>query len=174
MLYNCYMNTENWKPLPGFDAYEVSDLGNVRRVSPGKGTRAMRHLKPSIDHGGRMVFNARKYGKTQQWKVHRAVMLAFKGDCPAGKEVAHIDGNQQNNRLENLIYATPRENNSHKVGHGTQPVGTKIWNAKLTEEDVISIRAKSPQISYAKLAAEYGVHLMTIAQVITRKTWKHL
>jgi hypothetical protein len=49
-----------------------------------------------------------------------------------------------------------------------------MWNAKLTEQDVISIRAKSPQISYAKLAAEYGVHLMTIAQVITRKTWKHL
>ena len=120
------------------------------------------------------MFNARKAGKTQQWKVHRAVMLAFKGDCPAGKEVAHIDGNQQNNWLENLIYATSRENNSHKVGHGTQPVGSKMWNAKLNEQDVISIRAKSPQISYAKLAAEYGVHLMTIAQVITRKTWKHL
>jgi hypothetical protein len=168
------MSTEIWKALPGFDDYEVSDTGNVRRVSSGKGTRAMRHLKPCKDRGGRMVFNARKNGKTQQWKVHRAVMLAFKGDCPAGKEVAHIDGNQQNNRLENLIYATSRENNSHKVGHGTQPVGCKMWNAKLTEQDVISIRAKSPQISYAKLAAEYGVHLMTIAQVITRKTWKHL
>jgi hypothetical protein len=168
------MSTEIWKTLPGFEDYEVSDMGNVRRVSSGKGTRAMRHLKPCKDRGGRMVFNARKDGKTQQWKVHRAVMLSFKGDCPAGKEVAHIDGNQQNNRLENLIYATPKENNSHKVGHGTQPVGSKMWNAKLTEQDVISIRAKSPQISYAKLAADYGVHLMTIAQVITRKTWKHL
>jgi hypothetical protein len=168
------MNTENWKPLPGFNAYEVSDLGNVRRVSSGKGTRAMRHLKPSVDHGGRMVFNARKDGKTQQWKVHRAVMLAFKGECPSGREVAHLDGNQKNNRLENLMYATPVENNRHKTGHGTQPTGIKMWNAKLTEQDVLEIRARSPQLSYSKLASEYGVHLMTIAQVITRKTWKHL
>lgn len=168
------MNTENWKTLPDFEDYQVSDKGSIRRVSSGKGTRAMRHLKPCIDRGGRMVFNARKNGKTKQWKVHRAVMLAFKGDCPLGKEVAHIDGNQQNNRLENLMYASPSENNSHKVGHGTQPVGSKMWNAKLTEQDVVDIRAKSPQISYAKLAAEYGVHMVTIAQVITRKTWKHL
>ena len=49
-----------------------------------------------------------------------------------------------------------------------------MWNAKLTEQDVIDIRGRSPQILYAKLSAEYGVHLMTNAHVITRKTWKHL
>jgi hypothetical protein len=168
------MNTENWKTLPGFEDYEVSDIGDVRRVSSGRGTRAMRHLKPCKDRGGRMVFNTRKDGKTKQWKVHRAVMLAFNGECPAGKEVAHIDGNQQNNRLENLIYATPVENNSHKVGHGTQLFGSKMWNAKLTEQDVIDIRLRSPQISYAKIAKEYKVSLMAIANVVTRKTWKHV
>lgn len=168
------MNSENWKTIPNFESYEVSDIGNVRRVSSGKGTRAMRHLKPSIDRGGRMVFNTRKNGKTKQWKVHRAVMLAFKGECPIGKEVAHIDGNQQNNCLENLMYATPLENNKHKVIHGTQPVGSKMWNAKLTEQDVIVIRSKSPNISYAKIAKEYKVSLMAIANVITRKTWKHI
>ena len=168
------MSIENWKTLPGFEDYEVSDIGNVRRVSAAKGTRAMRHLKPCKDRGGRMVFNARKNGKTHQWKVHRAVMLAFKGDCPKGREVAHIDGNQQNNRLENLMYATPLENNRHKAIHGTQPVGSKMWNAKLTEQDVIDIRSKSPQISYAKIAKEYKVSLMAVANVITRKTWKHV
>ena len=101
-------------------------------------------------------------------------MLAFKGDCPKGREVAHIDGDQQNNRLENLMYATPLENNRHKAIHGTQPVGSKMWNAKLTEQDVIDIRSKSPQISYAKIAKEYKVSLMAVANVITRKTWKHV
>lgn len=168
------MKNETWKTLPGFEDYEVSDLGNVRRISAAKGTRAMRLLSPCADRCGRMVFNTRKDGKTKQWKVHRAVMLAFKGECTDGKEVAHLDGNQQNNKLENLMYATPVENNRHKVGHGTQPTGEKMWNAKLTEEQVIEIRSRSPQISYAKLAKEYGVSLVTIAQVITRKTWKHI
>jgi hypothetical protein len=174
MLYNGCMDAENWKQLPGFEAYEVSDHGNVRRISPGKGTRPMRQLRPCLDHGGRMVFNARKDGKVKQWKVHRAVMQAFCGDCPEGMEVAHLDGDQTNNRLTNLAYATPVENNSHKVGHGTQPKGVQIWCSKLTEDQVLEIRARSPQISYAKLATEYGVSLMTIAQVITRKTWKHV
>lgn len=174
MLYNGCMDAENWKQLPGFEAYEVSDHGNVRRISQGKGTRPMRQLRPCLDHGGRMVFNARKDGKIKQWKVHRAVMQAFCGDCPEGMEVAHLDGDQTNNRLTNLAYATPVENNSNKVGHGTQPKGVQIWCAKLTEDQVLEIRARSPQISYAKLATEYGVSLMTIAQVITRKTWKHV
>jgi hypothetical protein len=168
------MDTENWKQLPGFEAYEVSDQGSVRRISPSKGTRSMRQLKPCIDRGGRMVFNARKNGKAKQWKVHRAVMQAFCGDCPEGMEVAHLDGDQTNNRLSNLAYVTPTENNSHKVGHGTQPKGRKIWCSKLTEKEVLEIRSKSPQISYAKLASEYGVSLTAISQVITRKSWKHI
>ena len=134
----------------------------------------MRQLKPCIDRGGRMVFNARKNGKAKQWKVHRAVMQAFCGDCPEGMEVAHLDGDQTNNRLSNLAYVTPTENNSHKVGHGTQPKGRKIWCSKLTEKEVLEIRSKSPQISYAKLASEYGVSLTAISQVITRKSWKHI
>jgi hypothetical protein len=174
LVYNCCMENEHWKLIPDFEAYAVSNLGNVRRVSAGKGTRPMRQLKPVADRGGRLVFNARKAGLTRQFKVHRAVLLAFKGRCPDGHEVAHLDGDQKNNNLKNLIYATPVENNRHKVLHGTQPFGSKVYNAKLTEGNVINIRSKSPQLSYAKIAAEFGVSLMTIANVITRKTWKHI
>ena len=168
------MEHEIWKSLPGFEAYEVSDLGNVRRATPGKGTHALRKINPTVDRGGRLVFNARAKNRTRQFKVHKAVMLAFVGDCPSGKEVAHLDGNQGNNRLSNLVYATPKENNSHKVGHGTQKRGEEIYNSKLTKEQVLEIRSKHPRVSYAKLAEEYGVFFTTIAGIVKRRTWKHI
>jgi hypothetical protein len=168
------MEKETWKKLPEFEDYEVSDLGNIRRITPSRGTRPMRIVRPCSDRTGRLVFNARKNGKTKQWKVHRAVMAAFCGNCPPEREVAHLDGNQKNNKLTNLIYATPKENNQHKVLHGTQPKGSKIWCAKLTENDVIKIRQMSPQISYSKIAKEFGVSPISISQIFRKKTWKHV
>jgi len=168
------MTCEIWKRLPECDAYEVSSLGAVRRVKPGKGTRAMRPIKPSEDAGGRMVFNISVDGKTKQMKVHRAVASAFLGEQPDGCEVAHLDGNQRNNSISNLAYVTAVENNGHKVMHGTQPVGEKVWCAKLTADDAKAIRAQYPDLSYAKLAEKYNVSVGSIVQVVKRRSWKHI
>lgn len=167
------IESEVWKPLPDY-GYEVSNLARVRRTEKAKGTRVGRFVKPCKDAYGRMVFNVTKNGKVKQFKLHRAVMLAFCGECPSGREVAHLDGNTENNHLSNLIYATPKENNRHKVQHGTQPKGEQIWCAKLTEGEVRKIRLEYANSSYRKLAAKYGVHTMTIAAIITRKNWKHI
>ena len=166
--------TEEWKVLPGFKDYEVSNLGSVRRITAAKGTRAMRPIAPCADRGGRLVFNARRDGATKQFKVHRAVMLAFVGPCPDGKEVAHLDGNQANNRLENLMYATPTENNRHKELHGTQWKGEASPQAKLREENVVWIKKNRGLISYSTMAASLGVHLQTVASIAQGKNWKHV
>lgn len=168
------MKKEIWKLMPECEAYEVSNLGAVRRISPGRGTRAMRQIKPSVDAGGRMVFNISAGGKRKQIKLHKAVASAFIGPCPQGYEVAHLDGNQQNNVLSNLAYTTPKENNAHKVEHGTQPVGQEIWCSKLSEDQVRNIRSEYPSLSYAKLANKYNVSIGSIVQVIKRISWKHI
>lgn len=165
---------EIWKPLPECDAYEVSSLGRVKRVTPAKGTRANRMINPSRDRGGRMVFNVTDGGKRKQIKLHRAVASTFLGPCPEGYEVAHLDGNQENNALNNLKYATPTENNRHKAGHGTQPVGEGVWCSKLTADAVTAMRNDYPGKSYAKLALEHGVSVGSVVQVIKRRSWKHI
>jgi hypothetical protein len=165
---------EIWKAIPGFERYEVSNIGNVRRASSGRGTRANRPIKPSMDKGGRLVFNASADQGRKQFKVHRAVMLAFVGECPQGKEVAHLDGNQTNNCLENLMYATPKENNGHKVLHGTQWKGETAPQAKLSEADARWIKQKRGSISYSVMAASLGVHLQTVAAIAQGKNWKHV
>lgn len=164
---------ERWMPLNDY-GYEVSNFGNVRRIKAAKGAIVLKQINPSNDKYGRKVFNVSKDGKVKQYKLHRAVMEAFCGLCPEGYEVAHLDGNQSNNQLSNLIYATPKENNSHKVVHGTQPMGETVYASKLNEKQVLGIRASHPVLSYSKLARQYGVHIQTIASIITRKNWKHI
>jgi len=42
--------------------------------------------------------------------VHRAVLLAWVGPCPKGCQCDHLNGDNTDNRLENLQWVTPREN----------------------------------------------------------------
>ncbi len=165
---------EVWRAIPNFTDYSVSSTGRVMRTAGGKGAKPMRIIKQSKDQGGRLVFNASMSGKVKQLKVHRAVAFAFIGPCPEGHEVAHLDGNQENNCVVNLSYSTPVENNGHKRAHGTQPMGSDIHCAKLRESDVASIRRQYPKKSYAVLAKEHGVSVNSIVQVVKRISWKHI
>ena len=75
--------TEQWRPVPSFPAYEVSDEGNVRR-----GGRQLRR------HTGK-----NNYWYVQLWKngtakyrtVHSIVAEAFLGPRPKGAHVSHLD-----------------------------------------------------------------------------------
>ena len=39
--------------------------------------------------------------------VHRIVALAFLGPRPEGLEVSHLNGDDRDNRIENLCYESP-------------------------------------------------------------------
>jgi hypothetical protein len=114
------VNVEEWRPLPGFEGrYEVSDQGRVYSVKTtgyGSGSTGRILASTSSTHGHRKV---RLYhNKAQCWLyVHRLVMLAFVGPCPAGQEVRHLDGDPTNNCLDNLRYGTRSENALDRAIH---------------------------------------------------------
>src|SRR6267378_534776 len=96
----------------------------------------------------RCVFNGNRYAQVQlskdgtrcTRKVHNLVLEAFVGPCPLGKQAAHLDDDQFDNRVENLRWATPKENSADRVRNGKQVRGITCYNAKLTEEQVKDIR----------------------------------
>ena len=126
---------ENWKPITEFGGiYEVSDCGRVRRAIGGRGTRAGRETKVSIDaHGYSAVMISIKCKKHLR-KVHRLVALEFipnSGDKP---EVNHKDGNKQNNLWTNLEWVTHAENQRHASENGLMATGHQnggwiYWNS---------------------------------------------
>lgn len=108
------MTVEVWRPIPQWEMYEVSDLGRVRRVKSGRVLRQYRHKA-----GGYMWVYLWDHDRTLRRRAHQIVLLAFVGPRPVGHEVRHLDGNPENNRLENLRYGTPSENAADKLRHGT-------------------------------------------------------
>lgn len=104
---------EDWRDVPGFAGYEVSDLGRVRSAKVGQ---------PRILRGwtvkGYPTVALRKDGRTFYRQVHRLVLLAFVGPCPQSMEGCHGDGNPKNNHLANLRWDTSSANKRDIVKHG--------------------------------------------------------
>lgn len=116
----------------------------------------------------------------QTKKVHRLVCEAFYGPAPEGAtDVAHFDGCRTNNRVENLRWASRKENMQDAIQHGTtqRARGSQNSQAKLTEEDVRAIRAapKRRGILY-ELAERYGVSRNVVGNIRTKTSrhWSHI
>jgi hypothetical protein len=161
------LTTENWRPIPGFENYQVSDLGRVRNahglIRKVTCCPLKRYLRIVISK------NCANYNRY----VHRLVMLAFVGPCPDGMQVAHLDGDPTNCALSNLTYATPRQNNLQKALHGTQPRGEQCSRAKLTEMQARVIR-RLPRNSSRDWAEMFGVGASSVWDIQEGNTWKHL
>lgn len=112
---------ETWLPVAGYEgAYEVSNLGAVRRV----GGRTLRHslrgkgLYPSV--------NLSLNGRARCRFVHLLVLQAFVGERPSPEmQGRHLNGNKFDARLANLQWGTPSENNLDRVAHGTHQNAAK-------------------------------------------------
>ena len=168
-----------WRSIPSYPNYEVSDTGLIRRVTGGQGAVAGRIIKQHRTPSDKRLRVPLRYaiGKGRFVAVHRVVAQAFLGPCPEGKEVNHIDGDVTNNSMANLEYLTRSENTKHAYRLGLmQPplhlVGVRHPLAKLTEVDVIAIR--NSQETGRALAKHYGVAPTTISKIRLGKRWKHI
>lgn len=112
---------EEWRTIPGWPGYEVSNLGNLRSLKPGKqGPKVAR-----LDRRGYWRVSLSVAGVTKNRRVHQLVALAFLGPRPDGCEVRHLDGNRTNNNAENLAYGTSAENRADTLAHGTHNMARK-------------------------------------------------
>lgn len=113
---------ERWLPVPGWEGlYEVSDQGRVYSVRRSRATKSGRMMSLARHKSGYRYVYLRQDGRVEKGYSHRLVLAAFVGPCPEGQEVRHLDGNPQNNVLNNLAYGTPSENHMDMVRHGTHP-----------------------------------------------------
>ena len=124
-------DSERWLPVRGYEGlYEVSDAGRVRsldRIVSRNGGQALsqgRILRATNSGGyGLIRLNVNKVERPV--KVHVLVLESFVGPRPAGMCACHINGNSQDNRLENLRWDTPSSNTVDTIRHGTHHNASK-------------------------------------------------
>ncbi len=172
---------EIWLPVPGWDAYEASSLGRIRRSRTSKGARSGRILTGHPNNRGYTLIHLRQDGRVLMTVAHILVAAAFHGPCPLGYEVNHKDTVKTHNEPDNLEYMTRSENMRHCYAMGCrQPIRSQIQGqrnkrAKLTDELVRQLRLRyAAGASAPEMAAELCLSPSTVYEAATRRTWTHI
>jgi DNA-binding transcriptional regulator YiaG len=152
---------EAWKPVAGYEtSYEVSSLGNVRRICGGKGARAGHLLRPKRHVHGYLAVVLCLDNNRSRFLIHRLVASAFFGPSN-GRDVNHKNGIKDDNRTINLEWVSKMENARHAL---------HVLNKrkKLTPEVVREMRTRyaTGTVKQADLAKEFGVSQCCVSSVI--------
>jgi len=108
-------------------------------------------------------------------RIGRLVAKHFIPNTQNKPQVNHIDGNKQNDCVDNLEWVTNVENILHAFKNGLHTGrGETHCKAKLISSQVIEIRKLSKTHSNKQLAKIYGVTDSNINAIVKRKSWKHL
>ena len=118
---NKYISKDNeeWKRIKDYPDYEVSNLGNIRRI----GSDSI--LKGRITNQGYLrvaLYGGKALSKThgRDIPIHRLVIETFNPRNNKALTVDHINSNKLDNDLYNLTYMTIKDNvrkaNNKKVG----------------------------------------------------------
>ena len=122
--------------------------------------------------------NAKGYAQLRyagrMYRANRFSWAAHYGDIPTGQQVLHRCDNPLCVNPQHLFLGTNLDNVADRVrkGRGVVFVGINHPRAKLTEDDVHSIRAST--LTLKQLALQFGVSTRAIHCAKTGITWSHL
>lgn len=171
------MTDATLKPIPGCPGYFAGSDGSIWSSMPGRGGRfkSLHVMRAHRDKDGYLNVTLRIGERKRRYRVQRLVATAFHGLCPEGLVTRHVDGDQLNNRPENLLFGTQPQNIADRRAHGTTARGQKHGRAKLTDDQAAEIirRALAGE-ALTGLAKEFGVTVGAVWSLKTGRTRGHL
>ena len=123
---------EKWKTIQEKKSYEISNKGNVRK----KNKNGYRLLKPNKDKDGYLKVCLCENNNRIYRFVHRLVAIEFIENNFDKPTINHIDGNKENNCVENLEWATYQENNNHALKTGLRVMKNDSCSKKVAQYDM--------------------------------------
>ena len=130
-----------WKEFPGNNKYLVSNTGLVKHKRFNrllKGFNRNGYLQVTLSRPG-SIDAARGAAATprQPMLVHRLVALTFIPNPENKPYVDHIDGGRRNNHIDNLRWATPKENSNN------EQTKEKLKRSRLEKKKIKKIAIKT-------------------------------
>ncbi len=116
------------------------------------------------------------YGQTsiggRSYLVHRLAWERANGPLKAGQVVLHKCDVPLCINPQHLSAGTAADNMADKVMKGRQDKGESHGRAKLTEKEVLAIRADERPAKV--VAAIYGVDRVHVSSIRARRFWRHI
>lgn len=177
---------ERWAPIPGFPCHQVSDKGRVRRHVVTFNTPAQMIRPHTSLRTGYVSVHLCHDNEEKTFRLNRLVCQAFNGTAPSPDyHAAHVNGVRTDNRAENLIWVSAKENIRHKRAHGTWQAGETHGQSELDDAKVRQIRKayfSAPRYACGKIvhgelkaiAERFDVAREHIWMVATKKAWRHV
>ena len=158
------------KKIADFD-YEVDRQGNIYRIGNDK------PKYQSVNRDGYKVVGLWKNNKSTAKTVHRLIALAFLPNPENKPCVNHINGDKQDNRLENLEWATYSENTIHSFENGLQvaPKGEEVYNAKHTNEQIHeTCKLMEEGLRNIEIIEKLGVPKSLLKNIRNGRSWESI
>jgi len=103
------------KDIEGFTHHTIDDVGNVTNLKTGN---VKSHW---LGANGYYHVDIQEKGIPKKYAIHRLLAKAFIPNTEGKRTVNHKDGDKLNNKLDNLEWATDKENIQHAYDTGLQP-----------------------------------------------------
>ena len=157
---------EVWRDVVGYEGlYKVSNLGRVRsfdwkiiitgvQKQPVDGIRKGRILNPSENPKGYFDVTLHKDKKPKRVRVHRLVAQAFIPNPENKPYIDHINTIRTDNRVQNLRWATQKENCNNKLTR--KHISEAKIGKKYSEERKMNMRENSP-LKMRVMCVETGI-----------------
>ena len=147
------------KRIKDFEDYSINEKGEVFSHKWNK----LNKLKPTVDKDGYMTVKLFSNNKYKTLKVHRLVASTFLSNEKNKPVVAHLNHNRSDNRVENLQWATIKENIQMSIEDDRfisipRPTRQKIKGLYMTG-----------RYSQAKLARIFGISQSRISVIINEE-----
>ena len=170
------LENEQWVIVNGWQFYAVSDKGRLFSlrsgglIIPQKARKSTEHCKVRLSNNG----------KWTGIYIHRLVAMNFIPNPLNKPYINHIDANPKNNCVENIEWATAKENTQHSYRMGLQimPTNRAIGeerSKKLKNKDVVEIKNLIAQNKgNAEIGKLFNVTGDTIRSIRLGKSWSHI
>lgn len=168
-----------WKDIPGYEGiYQASPDGLIRSCdrTVNHTDGRVRNLKGKVLAGrkarkGYLQVLLRKDKSSISEYVHRLVAKTYLPNELNLPEVNHIDGNNQNNNVNNLEWCTRKHNMAHAKENNL--IDYRNLNSKINEEKAQSIRKMYEQgnVTQSKIAVLFNLDQSHVSKIINKKRW---
>lgn len=149
----------------------------ARLSKPDEATGCINWTSSTRNGYGSLSIGSRTDGTRRTVRAHRLAFETFVGPIPDGMEICHHCDNRRCINPKHLFAGTHQDNidDREAKGRNRPQRGESNVTSKLTEPEVISMRRlRQKGLTYAAIAARFGVHKKTAMQIVKGEQWAHV